>query len=418
METMELLKLINFSVAVLFAVCYAYQFFYMPVPLWRKDKPHAPVTYHRYAVLICARNEESVIGHLLDSLRRQDYPSDLFTVFVAADNCTDGTAQAARGHGAVVYERFDRQRVGKGYALDFLLRKIQRDYGSQFDGFFVFDADNLLQPDYITQMNRTFCDGYGIVTSYRNSKNFGDNWISAGYALWFLREAEQLNHARMLLGTSCAVSGTGFLFSRQVLEHHGGWKFFLLTEDIEFTIASVLDGYTVGYCKDAMLFDEQPVTFRQSWRQRMRWAKGYLQVFRVYGARLLGGIFRGKGFACFDMSMAILPAIVLTLVGMTVNLAVAALCILSGQSLLPALWSVAEMLGNTYLLMLLVGSVATVTQWDQIRATTAKKLLYTLTFPLFMMTYIPISFCALFCKVQWKPIEHRRAMSLAELKKG
>ena len=418
METMELLKLINFSVAVLFAVCYAYQFFYMPVPLWRKDKPHAPVSYHRYAVLVCARNEESVIGHLLDSLRRQDYPSDLFTVFVAADNCTDGTAQAARDHGAVVYERFDRQRVGKGYALDFLLRKIQRDYGSQFDGFFVFDADNLLQPDYITQMNRTFCDGYGIVTSYRNSKNFGDNWISAGYALWFLREAEQLNHARMLLGTSCAVSGTGFLFSRQVLEHHGGWKFFLLTEDIEFTIASVLDGYTVGYCKDAMLFDEQPVTFRQSWRQRMRWAKGYLQVFRVYGARLLGGIFRGKGFACFDMSMAILPAIVLTLVGMTVNLAVAALCILSGQSLLPALWSVAEMLGNTYLLMLLVGSVATVTQWDQIRATTAKKLLYTLTFPLFMMTYIPISFCALFCKVQWKPIEHRRAMSLAELKKG
>ena len=418
METMELLKLINFSVAVLFAVCYAYQFFYMPVPLWRKDKPHAPVTYHRYAVLICARNEESVIGHLLDSLRRQDYPSDLFTVFVAADNCTDGTAQAARDHGAVVYERFDRQRVGKGYALDFLLRKIQRDYGSQFDGFFVFDADNLLQPDYITQMNRTFCDGYGIVTSYRNSKNFGDNWISAGYALWFLREAEQLNHARMLLGTSCAVSGTGFLFSRQVLEHHGGWKFFLLTEDIEFTIASVLDGYTVGYCKDAMLFDEQPVTFRQSWRQRMRWAKGYLQVFRVYGARLLGGIFLGKGFACFDMSMAILPAIVLTLLGMTVNLAAAAVCILSGQSLLPALWSVAEMLGNTYLLMLLVGSVATVTQWDQIRATTAKKLLYTLTFPLFMMTYIPISFCVLFCKVQWKPIEHRRAMSLAELKKG
>ena len=418
METMELLKLINFSVAVLFAVCYAYQFFYMPVPLWRKDKSHGPVTYHRYAVLICARNEESVIGHLLDSLRRQDYPSDLFTVFVAADNCTDGTAQAARDHGAVVYERFDRQWVGKGYALDFLLRKIQRDYGSQFDGFFVFDADNLLQPDYITQMNRTFCDGYGIVTSYRNSKNFGDNWISAGYALWFLREAEQLNHARMLLGTSCAVSGTGFLFSRQVLEHHGGWKFFLLTEDIEFTIASVLDGYTVGYCKDAMLFDEQPVTFRQSWRQRMRWAKGYLQVFRVYGARLLGGIFLGKGFACFDMSMAILPAIVLTLLGMTVNLAAAAVCILSGQSLLPALWSVAEMLGNTYLLMLLVGSVATVTQWDQIRATTAKKLLYTLTFPLFMMTYIPISFCALFCKVQWKPIEHRRAMSLAELKKG
>ena len=63
-----------------------------------------------------------------------------------------------------------------------------------------------------------FSDGYQIVTSYRNSKNYGDNWISAGYALWFLRESRYLNHARFLLGTSCAVSGTGFLFSRRVLE--------------------------------------------------------------------------------------------------------------------------------------------------------------------------------------------------------
>lgn len=417
MELIEILRMVNFTVAALFTLCYAYQFLYLPIPMLKRDKPHRPVQYHNYAVLISARNEEAVLGHLLQSLRRQDYPEEYMTIFVVADNCSDTTAQLARQHGAVVYERFDHNHVGKGYALNYLLRQISQDYGPVFDGYFVFDADNLLQPDYIAQMNRTFCDGYGIVTSYRNSKNFGDNWISAGYALWFLREAEQLNHARMLLGTSCAVSGTGFLFSRQVLEYHGGWNFFLLTEDIEFTIASVLAGYTVGYCKDAMLFDEQPVTFRQSWRQRMRWAKGYLQVFRVYGGELLSGIFRGKGFACFDMAMAIMPAIALTVVALIANLGTAALCILAGQSLIPALWSVGEMLCNTYLLLLLVGSVATVTQWNQIRASTGKKILYTLTFPIFMMTYIPISFSALFCKVEWKPIEHKRAMSLAELQK-
>lgn len=417
MELIEILRMVNFTVAVLFTLCYAYQFLYLPIPMLKQDKTHRPVQYHNYAVLISARNEEAVLGHLLQSLRRQDYPEEYMTIFVVADNCSDTTAQVARQHGAVVYERFDHNHVGKGYALNYLLRQISRDYGPVFDGYFVFDADNLLQPDYIAQMNRTFCDGYGIVTSYRNSKNFGDNWISAGYALWFLREAEQLNHARMLLGTSCAVSGTGFLFSRQVLEYHGGWNFFLLTEDIEFTIASVLAGYTVGYCKDAMLFDEQPVTFRQSWRQRMRWAKGYLQVFRVYGGELLSGIFRGKGFACFDMAMAIMPAIALTVVALIANLGTAALCILAGQSLIPALWSVGEMLCNTYFLLLLVGSVATVTQWNQIRASTGKKILYTLTFPIFMMTYIPISFSALFCKVEWKPIEHKRAMSLAELQK-
>ena len=417
MELVEILRLVNFGVAVLFTLCYAYQFFYLPVPLVKKDRSHGPVEYRRYAVLISARNEEAVIGHLLASLRDQDYPADLLTVFVVADNCTDHTAQAARDQGAVVYERFHSGQVGKGYALDFLLRQIRRDYGRQFDGFFVFDADNLLKPDYISQMNRTFCDGYGIVTSYRNSKNYGDNWISARYALWFSREAEFLNHARMLLGTSCAVSGTGFLFSRQVLEHHGGWPFHLLTEDIEFTVASIVDGYRVGYCREAVLFDEQPVTLRQSWRQRMRWAKGYLQVFRAYGGRLLRGIFRRNGFACFDMAMAIMPAITLTILSIAVNVAAAAACILSGQDVLAALWSVAEMLLNSYLLMLFLGAVTTATQWKQIHAAAGKKILYTFTFPLFMLTYIPISFAALFCKVEWKPIEHKRAMSLAELGK-
>ena len=117
-----------------------------------------------------------------------------------------------------MYERFNQVRVGKGYALQELLEHLEQDYPRGFDGYFVFDADNILAPNYVEAMNRTFSDGHEIITSFRNSKNYGDNWISAGYALWFLRESRYLNHARFLLGTSCAVSGTGFLFSRQVLE--------------------------------------------------------------------------------------------------------------------------------------------------------------------------------------------------------
>lgn len=412
---MNVIKIFNFTLALLFALCYAYQFVYLAVPFVKKDRPHGPVRYHRYAVLISARNEEAVIGHLLESIRRQDYPASLLTTFVVADNCTDATARVARDHGAVVYERFNRLAVGKGYALDFLLQHIRRDYDGEFEGFFVFDADNLLEPDYITQMNRTFSDGHEIVTSYRNSKNYGDSWVSAGYALWFLREAEYLNHARMLLGTSCGVSGTGFLFSRRVLEKHGGWRFHLLTEDIEFTVASVLAGERVGYCKDAVLYDEQPVTFRQSCRQRMRWARGYLQVFRAYGRRLLRGIGRKNGLACFDMTMSIMPAMILTVFGLCINVGAAILGILAGQNAWTAVWSVLEMLAHTYFLMLFLGALTTATEWRQIHTSAVKKLLYTFTFPLFMLTYIPISFAALFKKVEWKPIEHKVSISLSEI---
>ena len=327
MEPIEVIRLINYALAIVFFVCYAYQIFYIAVPFFHRDKPHGQPALHRYAVLISARNEAAVIGHLLESLRRQDYPAEKLSLFVVADNCTDNTADVARMGGAMVYERFNSQLVGKGYALNYLLEHIHADYGDVFDGYFVFDADNLLEPNYITNMNRSFSDGSRILTSYRNAKNFGDNWISAGYALWFLREAQFLNHARSLLGTSCAVSGTGFLFHRDVLRRCGGWQFFLLTEDIEFTVDNILAGERIGYCPTAVLYDEQPVTFRQSWRQRMRWARGYLQVFRKYGLRLLGGLFRKNGFACFDMTMSIMPAIVLTIAGLLANGAITVACV-------------------------------------------------------------------------------------------
>ena len=415
MEPIEIIRIINFTLAALFVICYAYQFVYLAIPFLKKDKPHRPAALHRYAVLISARNEQNVIGHLLDSINAQDYPKNLVTVFVVADNCTDDTARVAREHGAVVYERFNHVKVGKGYALNELLGHIERDYGRVFDAFMVFDADNLLEPNYITEMNRTFSDGYEIITSYRNSKNYADNWISSGYALWFLREAAFLNHSRHLLKTSCAVSGTGFLFSRRILEQRGGWNFYLLTEDIEFTIANVIAGERIGYCKDAVFYDEQPTTFRQSCRQRMRWARGYVQVFQAYGLKLLAGIPKRNGFACFDMAMAIMPAIVLTVVGIATNAAAAVLGFLAGQNVLIALWSATQFLVNSYLLMLFVGAVTTASEWKNIRATTAQKILYTFTFPLFMLTYIPISFAALFKRVEWKPIEHSVSVSLADM---
>ena len=410
---METIKLINAVLTALFFLCYAYQFVYVPAGLPRQRHRDTPPSGRRYAVLISARNEEKVIGNLLASIRSQTYDPSLVEIFVVADNCTDGTARVAAAAGAHVFERFDLSRIGKGYALQYLLDRIDR---SPFDGFFVFDADNVLDEGYIAAMDQTFSEGYPIVTSYRNSKNYGDNWISAGYALWFLRESRYLNGARMRLGTSCAVSGTGFLFSRAVIEETGGWNFFLLTEDIEFTVHHVCAGKKIGFCENAVLYDEQPVTFRQSWRQRLRWARGYLQVFRKYGAELLRGIFRGS-FGCFDMAMNIMPAAVLSVVGIAVNGAALVLSLAHGAAAATVLRSAAELLGSTYLTLFAIGAITTVTEWRHIYTSDLKKILYAFTFPLFMLTYIPISLTALFTRdVTWKPIEHSRAIALDQIR--
>lgn len=413
---MEVIKVINYLIAVIFCICYSYQLFYLLVPFLWKEKAHKAIKKHKFAILISARNEEKVIGNLIETIQKQDYPKKLIKIFVVADNCTDQTAKVSREAGAIVFERFNEVQIGKGYALDYLLQKIEEKYPwEKFDGYFVFDADNLLRPNYITEMNKTFSDGYEVITSYRNSKNYGDNWISAGYALWFLRESKYLNQSRMLLGTSCAVSGTGFLFSDKVLKKYGGWKFFLLTEDIEFSVNNILNNIKIGYCKNAVLYDEQPVKFSQSWRQRMRWAKGYLQVIGKYGGRLAKKGILELDFSSFDMTMVMMPAVMLTVIGIVCNIYISTLSLLAGRGLWVSLESIFEFARNSYLMMYMVGLITTITEWKQIHTTTKKKILYTFTFPFFMMTYIPISFAAFFKKVEWKPIEHTQVKTLDEV---
>lgn len=410
---MEALQWISKLIAVLFFLCYFYQFLYIPIS-WRRQKEKPLISRcNQYAVLICARNEEAVIGDLLDSIKAQTYPGALIHPFVMADNCTDNTAAIAAAHGATVYHRTNRALVGKGYALEALLNAICNDYPSGFDGYFVFDADNLLSPDYIERMHETFSQGYEIVTSYRNSKNYSDNWISAGYALWFLRESQYLNRARMKLGTSCAVSGTGFLFSRGILEELGGWPFHLLTEDIEFSVHEILQGKKIGYCEKAMFYDEQPTDFRQSWRQRTRWSKGYLQVFGKYGAGLLRGISRGS-FAAFDMSMNIMPAFFLSAAGLLIESVIIILSILHG-GIAAAIPSLLRIFGSMYGTLFVLGAITTATEWSRIHATAAEKVKAVLTFPIFMFTYLPIAISAIFAKAEWKPIVHSvRAKDMRE----
>lgn len=422
--------LINACMGILFLLCYAYQLFYIGVAIFKKKKPHTgKEILHKFAVMISARNEEYVIGALIDSINKQDYPSELVTVFVVADNCTDRTAEVSRKAGAVVYERFDTEHVGKGYALEFLLDKMKQDYPRDaFDAYFVFDADNILTPNYITEMNKTYCDGYKAFTSYRNSKNYGDNWISAGYALWFLREAKYLNNSRMILGTSCAISGTGFMIDRSLLEDEDGyatWKYFLLTEDIEFTTSKIIDGEIIGYCDDAVFYDEQPVKFKQSWDQRMRWAKGFLQVFKNYGRNLISGLFgkkrAGKGkregksrFSCFDVTMTIMPAMIITGIVAVTDI-VGAIVMLCLGKFANAAQLIAMPVLNASIIVFLVGLITTITEWKNIHTKTYKKILFTFTFPFFMLTYIPIAMVAIFKKVEWKPISHSKAVTLDEI---
>lgn len=480
----------NMFLFFVFSLCYMYQAVYAVYVLVTDHKRKPPtddVPLNRYAVLISGRNEEVVIGELVRSLKQQDYPAELIDVYVIADNCTDNTASVARDAGAIVFERFDQVRKGKSYALDYALHKIARlegddDGRTDYAGYFVFDADNVIDPGFVRAMNRKLVESpsYDALTSYRNSKNYADNWVSAGSALWFLREAKFLSNARYRLGSSCAISGTGFLIRARILESNEGWIHHLLTEDIEFSTDCISNGLRIGYCEDAIIYDEQPTTFRDSWRQRLRWAKGFYQVLLRYGGSLFGGIAHRKGgrWACFDMFMTIAPAMLLTLAGVFVNLAFCITGVIQLVSMAGAVETAANsgatiaaananpiataiglMTGSVFhgdtlsnvnvdnlqiylsygearstivasftsfmgcfvsfgVVMLAFGLLTTITEWKQIHAKPAQKIKAVITFPFFMLTYVPIALVAVFSKVEWKPITHNVVKSAADITGG
>ena len=400
-------NIINWSIVILFVVCFSYQLIYLVAKYIPMKKNSRPVVNHRYAVLVAARNEEQVIGRLIESIQKQTYQDGDIDIYVVADNCTDDTAEIAHSKGAYVYTRQNHVQVGKGYALEYLLDQLkQENLLAQYDAYFIFDADNILQENYIEEMNKTFSQGYQVVTSYRNSSNFGTNWITFGYGLWFLHEAQFLNKGRYHVGSCCMVSGTGYMIASSVIQQNDGWKFFLLTEDIEFSADCIVKDIKIGYCEKAEFFDEQPVTFRDSWNQRLRWVKGYYQVFHKYGRQLLGKCVKEHSLSCFDMLMGYFPAFFLTAIASVLGIVMLFAEVLIKQSAVCTAEAMGIFLFRTFAVMFVLGIYTLVTEWRHIHVAAWKKIAYVLVFPLYIYTYFPIAIAAFTCKVSWKPIKH------------
>lgn len=274
---MAVFEVILFVLSTLFSVLYFYQVIFSLIGFFSKKKTYPDAKEeHTFAVCICGRNEEKVIGNLIESIQKSDYPMDKLRIFVCADNCTDSTAEVCRSYaGVAVYERQNKEQIGKGYALNFLFKHIAEDYPDYTpDATFIFDADNILTKNYIKEMNKALDSGIQICTSFRNSKNFDDSWISESSSLCFMRECTFTHRPKTKLGLNTHVSGTGFYFSKDVLTFKDGWKHTTITEDIEFSAFNTIKGVKIGYCEDAEFYDEQPVKLKTAWKQRLRWSRG------------------------------------------------------------------------------------------------------------------------------------------------
>ena len=296
MKAMEIIIMICGIIGTAYTVLMAYKAIFTIIGVFSYRKFPKAKKEHKYGICVAARNEDKVIGNLLDSIANSDYNLEQITVFVVADNCTDDTAKVARefqknGLKVVVYEHNNPDERTKGFALRYLFDRIEEDYGRAFfEGYFIFDADNVIRRNYLTKMNEAFDAGNKIITSYRNSKNMNQNWISFSYAMHWMRTCLTENRAKGVLNQACRIQGTGFLFSNELVKD--GWNYTTLTEDRSFCTDAVVQGYRITYCDEAVFYDEQPYKLRVALRQRLRWSKGHLQSAVENCPKLLRNMFK------------------------------------------------------------------------------------------------------------------------------
>lgn len=374
-----------------------------------KGKPLKVNKKHKFMAIIPAHNEATVIRNLVESLKNQNYPKDLYDIYVIADNCTDNTASIAKDAGAIVYKRFDEEHKTKGHALNWFLRqKIEEN--ADYDAFCIFDADNIVDKEFLNSMNIKLCQGEDIVQGYRDIKNPTDSWIAGGYAIFYWTMNKFYHLARYNLGLSPLINGTGFMVRFDVIKPNG-WETITLTEDIEFSLQNIASGRKLGWATDAIVYDEQPVHFAQSWSQRSRWTVGHLQCTKHYLGDLAKGVIEHKTLMNFDGFLYLLgiPMLIITLALLLVNTILYAG---AEMTAIEFIWNNAKYLIATFIFPIFTGAIIMKLDGREIKPMIKGLLCY----PLFMGSWILINIkCLIKPDTKWEKINHVRDVKIEEV---
>lgn len=418
----EILSIINDQVLLtIIGIAFGLQLFYILLFFVRAKTYKKAEVKHKFGIVIPARNEAEVIGDTVKCLLKSDYPRELFDIFVVADNCTDNTAEIARAAGAIVYERFDPdpKHHKAGYALKFLFEKIRENHPG-YEAFIKFDADNLMEPDYISRMNDAFDAGVKCARGYSNSKNIDQNIITGISGLWYIRDCRFASNFRSAIGQGTMLGGAGMMFSAEIIEKHGGWDCLSASDDTEFTMRRLNeDKIKTMYVKDAVVYEDQPSTLKDTFKRYKRMARALNSLFYTQGIKAFLLFFVRWKWTYIDMFLTLMfiPVCVL----MSTWLPIYYIYVLIYHGIMGN-WAIFWTYMNSILyslafafvtMFILQALLAVALEHKRIKAPVRKLMPTVFLFPVFMIIYAAAITLGVFSKPKWHQVKRNVAVSSA-----
>lgn len=395
----EYLKIIGFLLIPIMIVGYIFKSVFIKkeeMNLKREKKEPS------IAFLLPARKEEEVIGDLLKSIEEQTVPIHKEDIYVIVeDNKEDKTGEIAKKQGVSVLYRLTDIKT-KGNALDEGIQQILEN--KSYDLYFIFDADNVLDKDYVKNMLQSYYDGYDIAIGYRNCKNGNDNIIAGASTLIFSLINTIINQHRKKNNKNIIISGTGFFIKGKWIEKWGGYPFQTLTEDYEISLYAASNGLKTDYVENAIFYDEQPTSYKQTLVQRKRWISGYFASTKLYLDKLKGSNNK-KGLINVVPIIVILGFISVYLVFRLFVL------FLSMKGILSFVFAIFGIAFFIYLILFLLTAVILAKEKGKLSIN--KKMQRKLLFyhPIFLLGYVQCAISLLFNRnVGWTQIEHKVKM--------
>lgn len=400
------------SLQIVLAVIGVYQFGLALFGMYKKKNKKQYEPNKSFAVLVAAHNEEEVVGALMENLKHLNYPRELYDVFVICDNCTDNTVEIVRSHGMNACVRTNPNLRGKGYAIEWMLKELWK-MPRQYDAVVMFDADNLAHPDFLREMNNDLCEGARVIQGYIDTKNPEDSWVTAAYGIsyWYCNRLWQLSRHNLKMANF--LGGTGMCFESELLKEIG-WGATSLVEDLEFTMRCVEKGINPVFNYDAKLFDEKPLTFKASARQRLRWMQGHFTVARRYFFKLLWQSIKERSFIKLDMALYGVNVYIVLITFLLSAFIWVDQSILDGPhfstlySYFPLWISFIAIAANVFIFLAAMALE---------KVTYKKVYAYLILFPVYLISWWPITFYAFFTQnnKQWSHTKHTRVVRLDEV---